>query len=118
MEHIKNSQSIYKKDEEPFFSIVLPTKNRSFLVGYAIESILMQSFKNFEVIIVDNDDTNATQNVVATFDDSRIHYYKTGNLSMPDNWEYGCTKIAGKYLLILFSAHLRMLKLDLFLVEK
>jgi glycosyltransferase involved in cell wall biosynthesis len=101
MEHIPNSQSIYKKDEEPFFSVVIPTKNRSFLVIYAIKSILFQSFKNFELIIVDNDDTNATQNVVAKLKDSRIRYYKTGNLSMPDNWEYGCTKIIGKYLLII-----------------
>lgn len=101
MKHLQNSQLNYKKDEEPFFSIVVPTKNRSFLVGYAIKSILMQSFKNFELIIVDNDDTNATKNVVATFKDPRIRYYKTGNLSMPDNWEYGCTKVTGKYLLIL-----------------
>lgn len=101
MKNIKNSQSTYKNNEEPFFSIVLPTKNRSFLAVNAIKSILGQSFKNFELIIVDNDDTNATKNIVDTFKDIRIRYYKTGNLSMPDNWEYGCTKITGKYLLIL-----------------
>lgn len=101
MKRIQNNQYIYKKDTKPFFSIVVPTKNRSFLVGHAIESILMQSFENFELIIVDNDDTNATQNVVDVFKDSRIRYYKTGNLSMSDNWEYGCTKIIGKYLLLL-----------------
>ncbi|MBA3047750.1 glycosyltransferase family 2 protein [Patescibacteria group bacterium] len=90
-----------KSEKKPFFSVVIPTKNRSFLVGYAIESILLQTFKNFELIIADNDDTDDTKNVVAMFDDSRIRYYRTGNLSMPDNWEYGCTKITGKYLLVI-----------------
>jgi glycosyltransferase involved in cell wall biosynthesis len=94
-------QLIDDKDTGPFFSIVLPTKNRSFLVGYAIKSVLMQSFENFELIIVDNDDTEATGTVVTSFRDPRIGYYRTGNLSMPDNWEYGCTKAVGKYLLII-----------------
>lgn len=101
MNHNQNIQIIDTKNDEPFFSIVLPTKNRSFLVESAIKSTLMQSFKNFELIIVDNDDSSATKDVVDSFEDPRIIYYKTGNLSMPDNWEYGCTKITGKFLLIL-----------------
>ena len=86
---------------DPFFSIVIPTKNRSFLVKCAIQSVLNQSFQDFEIIIADNDDTEATKEVVAAFNDLRVHYYKTGNLSMPDNWEYGCSKAVGNYLIIL-----------------
>jgi len=101
MIHYSKDKSLNLKSENPFFSIVIPTKNRSFLVGYAIESILIQLFNHFEIIIVDNDDTDATKKVVAAFNDSRIHYYKTGNLSMPENWEYGCSKSVGDYLIIL-----------------
>jgi len=87
--------------KKPFFSIVIPTKNRSFLVKYAVKSILQQTFGNFELIIVDNDDTNLTKKIINTFNDNRIRYYRTGNLSMPDNWEYGCRKMMGEYLIII-----------------
>lgn len=88
------------RSTDTFFSIVIPTKNRSFLVKYAIQSVLNQSFKDFEIIIADNDDTEETKYVIKSFQDSRIRYYRSGNLSMPDNWDYGCEKINGKYLLI------------------
>lgn len=91
---------VQSQSNVPFFSIVIPTKNRSFLVKYAIESILNQSFQDFEIIIADNDDTEETKFVVNSFQDLRIRYFRTGNLSMPDNWEYGCKKTTGKYLLI------------------
>jgi hypothetical protein len=85
----------------PFFSVVIPTKNRSFLVGLAIQSILRQSFDNFEIVVADNDDTDATRPVIESFNDSRINYYRTGGLSMPDNWEFAVSKAQGEYVAIL-----------------
>ena len=86
----------------PFFSIVIPTKNRSHLVVKAVENIIKQDFIDFEVIIVDNDDTEDTFNAMQTYlkNDKRVKYFRTGNLSMPDNWEFGVSKITGKYLII------------------
>ena len=85
----------------PFFSVVLPTKNRSFLVGHAIRSVLQQSFPDFELIVVDNDDTDATRKVVETFKDPRLRYLRTGGFSMPDNWEHGSSASRGEYLLVI-----------------
>ena len=85
----------------PFFSILLPTKNRANLIGHALQSVLMQSFGNFEIIIADNDDTTATQQEVSKFSDTRIRYFKTGGLSMPDNWEFARTKAQGRFLTVL-----------------
>jgi len=85
----------------PFFSIVLPTKNRSTLVKLAVQSVLRQSFEDLELIIADNDDTSATREVVASFSDDRIKYHRTGGLSMADNWDYGCSKASGEYLCVL-----------------
>ncbi len=84
----------------PYFSVVIPTKGRSFLVGGAIESALRQTFPDFEVIIADNDDGSATRDVVAQFKDPRVRYHRTGNLSMPDNWEAACAQARGEYLLL------------------
>jgi glycosyltransferase involved in cell wall biosynthesis len=85
----------------PFFSVVIPTKNRGFLVGNAIQSVLSQTFPDFEVVVADNDDTEATRQAVSAFRDSRLKYVRTGNLSMPDNWEAGCAQATGEYLCIL-----------------
>jgi glycosyltransferase involved in cell wall biosynthesis len=87
--------------QRPLFSIVIPTKNRSFLVGFAIKSALRQTFPDLEVIVVDNDDTDATQKETAKFNDPRVRYIRTGGLSMPDNWEAGYSAARGEYVCIL-----------------
>jgi hypothetical protein len=85
----------------PFFSVAIPTKGRSFLVGNAVESVLRQGFSDFEIILVDNDDGDATHQAVSRFSDKRLRYCRTGNLSMPDNWEHACRQARGEYLLLL-----------------
>ena len=42
------------KIDSPFFSIIIPTYNRANLIAKTLDSILNQSFKDFEVIIVDD----------------------------------------------------------------
>ena len=89
---------------KPFFSILLPTKNRSEVVGNAILSVLNQSYINFELIVSDNDDPDlaATYTVVNGFKDSRIKYFRTsGDLSMPDNWNNALSKASGIYVTVL-----------------
>ena len=86
----------------PFFSVIIPTKNRSHIIGFAIKSVLEQSFGDFEIIVSDNDDSDTlTRDAVASFNDPRIKYYRTGGLSMPDNWEFGLSKSTGRYITVL-----------------
>lgn len=85
-----------------FFSVLLPTKNRSHLVGTAIKSVLDQSFTDFELIIADNDDDpEATKSIVESFDDPRIVYLRTGDLSMVENWEVARKSANGLYVTVL-----------------
>lgn len=84
----------------PFFSIMLPTKNRASLLAPAIQSVLKQSFKDYELIICDNDDDeNKTKEVVESFNDERIHYIRTGHFSMQDNWNRALDGCVGKYVI-------------------
>ena len=87
----------------PFFSVLIPTKNRSHLVGQAIESVLFQKYRDFEIIVSDNDDSDIlTRTVVKKFDDQKIKYFRTqGNLSMHDNWEFALSKAVGEYVMVL-----------------
>lgn len=59
---------------KPFFTVVIPTYNRSELLREAINSVLAQTFGNFELIVVDDHSIDDTKNVVASFQDPRIKY--------------------------------------------
>ena len=85
----------------PRFSVLIPTKNRSHLVGYAIRSVLNQTFRDFEIVLVDNDDGDTTSNKAAAFNDPRIKYFRTGGLGMSENWEYALSNATGDYITIL-----------------
>ena len=85
----------------PFFSVVIPTKGRSFIVGDAVQSVLRQTFPDFEVVVVDNDDGDATAKVLGQFKDPRFRHHRTGGLPMPENWETACTQGKGEFLLLL-----------------
>ena len=87
--------------DKPFFSVVIPTKNRSFLMGYAIESVLRQTCGDFELVVIDNDDSNDTERVVRNYADERVRYVRTGGLSMPDNWEVAFRSTKGRYITLL-----------------
>lgn len=91
-----------KEQDYPFFSIVLPTKNRSEIIHFAIDSVLNQDFSNYELLVIDNDDTDNTANLVQTYlTNSKVKYFKTGNLSMAENWNYGFRQVSGKYILVI-----------------
>ena len=48
----------------PFFSVIVPVYNRSGLLAKSLQTILMQSFHDFEVIIVDDGSTDNTEEVI------------------------------------------------------
>lgn len=58
----------------PLVSVILPTYNRATLLPRAIKSVLNQTYKNFELIIVDDDSTDNTKKIVNDFKDKRIKY--------------------------------------------
>ena len=57
----------------PFFSVIIPTYNRSALVEKAVKSVLSQAFGDLELIVVDDGSTDGTkESLSATFRDERI----------------------------------------------
>lgn len=87
---------------KPFFSVVMPTRNRAKLLPTAIESVLQQDFEDFELIISDNFSEDNTQEVVSSFDDRRIRYVKTpASLPIDDSFEFALSHVSGKYMTML-----------------
>ncbi|KIQ71399.1 glycosyltransferase family 2 protein [Wenxinia marina] len=60
--------------ERPLVSIVMPTWNRAFTIGEAIQSVIEQSYGNWELLICDDASEDRTADVVRGFDDPRIRY--------------------------------------------
>ena len=72
----KNKIKDLIKKKNPLVSILLPTFNRSKLLKErAIKTVLNQSYKNFELIIVDDGSTDKTRQVVKKIKDKRIVYF-------------------------------------------
>lgn len=61
---------------EPLFSIITATYNRAHLLPRAVNSVLNQTYRNFELIIVDDGSTDNTEDVCRSFSDPRIKYHK------------------------------------------
>jgi len=52
---------------DPVVSVIIPTFNRSHLLGKTLDSVLSQSFKDFEVIVVDDASTDETQSLLSRY---------------------------------------------------
>lgn len=88
----------------PFVTIAIPAYKTEFL-DQAIRSALMQTYNNFEVIVVDDCSPNDVKAIVEKFDDVRIRYYRNEkNVGRDDpsrNWQR-CLELAqGEYICIL-----------------
>ena len=87
--------------ETPKVSVIIATYNRSHLISRAIQSILNQTYKNIEVIIVDDSSTNKTQNIISEFNqkDTRIVYIRNKNrLGFAKSLNKGIEISKGKYI--------------------
>jgi glycosyltransferase involved in cell wall biosynthesis len=60
----------------PKVSVVIPTYNRARYLKRAIQSILDQTFQDFEIIVVDDGSTDETPETVKAFQDARIGYFR------------------------------------------
>lgn len=86
----------------PLFSIIIATYNRSKYLPKTIESILAQTYSDFELLIIDDGSTDDTRTVVEPFlHDSRISYEALSqNKGATYARNYGLTKTKGEWILL------------------
>lgn len=63
-------------NNNPIVSVIITTHNRAGLLPKAVRSVLSQSFKDFELIIVDDASSDNTEQVIKSFTDDRILYLR------------------------------------------
>ncbi len=89
--------------KQPYFSIIIPTYNRANFIAKTINSVLNQTFTNFELIVVDDGSTDNTEEVVKNIKDHRIKYYKKKNEERAVARNFGAKKASGEYITFLDS---------------
>ena len=89
--------------QAPFFSVVVPTYNRAHLIATTIQSVLGQTYNNWELIIVDDGSTDASAQEVAKFIDSRIKYIYQTNQERSAARNTGIKNARGKFICFLDS---------------
>jgi len=86
---------------EPLVSVLIPTYNVSEFIDEAIESILNQTYKNLEVIIVDDGSGDETYQKLQILEkaDSRIKLFKNPtNLRIAETLNFALSKASGQYI--------------------
>jgi glycosyltransferase involved in cell wall biosynthesis len=86
-----------------FFSIVIPTYNRSKFIPRTLSSVSQQTYKNYEVIIVDDGSTDDTQELMKQYISDKIHYIKIPNSERGAARNKGIENAKGDYITFLDS---------------
>jgi glycosyltransferase involved in cell wall biosynthesis len=89
--------------QEPFFTIIIPTLNSSKTIQKTIESVLMQSFSSYEVLVIDGFSTDNTLALIKAFNSPRIHLCKEYDKGVYDAMNKGIAKAAGEWIYFLGS---------------
>ncbi|MFC3226251.1 glycosyltransferase family 2 protein [Marinibaculum pumilum] len=87
---------------QPFFSIVIPTRDRTRTLPAAVDSVLRQDCEDFELIVVDNASAIAATQALADRQDDRLRILRAPQrLAMHRNWEFGLSACRGRYVIFI-----------------
>lgn len=83
-------------------SVIIPTYNRAEFISDAIESVLNQTFEDYEIIIVDDGSTDNTKQIVQSYT-SKVKYYYQEQSGVSSARNYGIKAATGEYIAFLDS---------------
>jgi GalNAc5-diNAcBac-PP-undecaprenol beta-1,3-glucosyltransferase len=88
-----------------FFSVIIPTYNRAQLILETLETVLAQTYQNFEVIIVDDGSTDNTEQIIQKrySTDGRVRYFYKENEERGAARNFGIKQAKGDYAVIFDS---------------
>ena len=89
--------------KSPLISVIIPTFNSEKTLDVCISSVLRQTFENFELIIVDDDSMDGTQDFCRCIKDKRVTYFRKENEGPGAARNFGIEKAKGKWIYCLDS---------------
>ena len=85
----------------PFFSIIIPLYNKEHFIVKTIQSALDQTFKDFEIIVVNDGSTDASLDAISVLKDSRIKIFTIKNQGVSHARNFGIEKANADYIAFL-----------------
>jgi len=86
----------------PLVSVCIPSYNIEKYIGKTIESVLSQTHEDFELVIVDDNSSDNTLDIIRRYDDYRIRLVvNEKNLGPQENWNKALKEARGEYIKIL-----------------
>ncbi len=81
-------------------SIIIPVYNMEKYLERCLDSVINQSYKNIEILLIDDGSTDSSSNICLRYSkmDSRIKYYKKENGGLSSARNYGLERISGDYI--------------------
>ena len=86
----------------PKVSVIIPTYNRAHLIKDAVESVLNQTYQDFELIVIDDGSTDNTKEVLAVYKDKLTYIYQD-NQGRSSARNHGIKLVQGEYIAFLDS---------------
>ena len=86
---------------KPYFSIIIPVYNKENHIKATLESVLNQTFKDFEIIIVNDGSTDNSENKISQISDKRIHLHSIKNHGVSYARNYGISKATSDLIVFL-----------------
>lgn len=84
---------------QPLISVCIPSYKNEEFIAATLESVLKQTYRNFEIIMTDDRSPDATISVARRFSDPRIRLFEnTVNLGIGKNWNEALSHARGKYI--------------------
>lgn len=93
----------FMEGNELTFSVVIPTYNRASTIISCVNSVLIQTYPNFEVIIVDDGSVDNTEVLISSINDQRVKYFKQNNGGGSKARNTGISLSSGRYIAFLDS---------------
>lgn len=84
--------------KQPLVSVIMTVYNAQEFLNMAIDSILLQSYTNFELIIIDDGSTDQSPSIIQAYRDLRIKYYRQKNRGLSAALNAGIKKTRGEYI--------------------
>lgn len=86
----------------PKFSIIIPTYEHAELLKRALQSVIMQDFEDWEVIICDDSKSDNVKAYAESMQDTRISYVKHDKgETAAENWNFGLSKAQGEHIILM-----------------
>lgn len=82
----------------PQITVLMPAYNAEAYIAEAIESVLVQTFTDFELLIINDGSTDKTKSIIRSYTDRRIRLYTTENRGVIEALNFGLSLAKGRYI--------------------